>query len=328
MAKKSSKANKGKAVASKAAGTSRGNSSSSQASASSPPLHGANTSSVSTSRSPLPPATASPVSVLPNATVGASISSSSPSVPVPAPAPASPAAQVPPAGYRAAGGDGRMSSIEKYILDLLDSDRRENALAELSAEVLSVYPLLSPPSLTPEQSNRVCNALALLQCVASHPDTKILFAQARIPFYLYVFLGTIGESRPFEYLRLATLGVMGALVKVATFIVQKLLLDDVGLQYVCYLPERVFAVNHALENVLASLAEQPSTRLLKHVIRCYLRFLDDGRSLWVLRNFLPKRLTDGTFDHCLREDQTARMWLQQLLDNLSGRPVTKEGGGI
>ncbi|KAK4398547.1 CCR4-NOT transcription complex subunit [Sesamum angolense] len=233
-------------------------------------------------------------------------------------------------------------------------------VAILLQEVLSVYPLLSPPSLTPEQSNRVCNALALLQCVASHPDTKILFAQARIPFYLYIFLGTIGESRPFEYLRLATLGVMGALVKVpdtrviifllsseimplclrametgsalsravATFIVQKLLMDDVGLQYICYLPERVFAVNHALENVLASLAEQPSTRLLKHVIRCYLRFLDDGRSLWVLRNFLPKRLTDGTFDHCLREDQTARMWMQQLLDNLPGRPVTKEGGGI
>ncbi|KAL0362850.1 UNVERIFIED_CONTAM: CCR4-NOT transcription complex subunit [Sesamum calycinum] len=178
-----------------------------------------------------------------------------------------------------------------------------------------------------------CNP-PLLKCVASHPDTKILFAQGT--FIASGLIAAAGELslftsysiRPFEYLRLATLGVMGALVKVATFIVQKLLMDDVGLQYICYLPERVFAVNHALENVLASLAEQPSTRLLKHVIRCYLRFLDDGRSLWVLRNFLPKRLTDGTFDHCLREDQTARMWMQQLLDNLPGRPVTKEGGGI
>ncbi|KAK4439772.1 CCR4-NOT transcription complex subunit [Sesamum alatum] len=382
MGKKSSKANKGKAAASKAAGTSRGNSTSSQASASSPLLHGASSSSASTSLSPLPAATASPASALPSASVGASSSSPSPSAPAPVPVPASasPALQVPPAGSRAAGGDGRMSWVEKQILDLLDCDRRENALAELSMkrvafqglapllwfsfgtvaillqEVLSVYPLLSPPSLTPEQSNRVCNALALLQCVAAHPDTKILFAQARIPFYLYVFLGTIGESRPFEYLRLATLGVIGALVKVpetrvtifllsseimplclrametgsalsrtvATFIVQRLLLDDVGLQYVCYLPERVFAVNHALGNVIASLAEQTSTRLLKHVIRCYLRLLDDARSIWVLRNFLPKRLTDGTFDHCLREDQTARMWLQQLLGNLLGRPVTEE----
>ncbi|KAL0443351.1 UNVERIFIED_CONTAM: CCR4-NOT transcription complex subunit [Sesamum latifolium] len=166
--------------------------------------------------------------------------------------------------------------------------------------------------------------------------------------------------RPFEYLRLATLGVMGALVKifliqvvvsgfkhvtktcdvpdtrviifllsseimplclrametgsalsraVATFIVQKLLLDDVGLQYICYLPERVFAVNHALENVLTSLAEQPSTRLLKHVIRCYLRFLDDGRkikqlecgcnSCWTIFQDvqLPKKV--GASDHMI-----------------------------
>lgn len=32
--------------------------------------------------------------------------------------------------------------------------------------------MLSPPTLTPQASNRVCNALALLQCVASHSETK------------------------------------------------------------------------------------------------------------------------------------------------------------
>ena len=37
------------------------------------------------------------------------------------------------------------------------------------------YPLLSPPALSAHASNRVCNALALLQCVASHPDTRTLF---------------------------------------------------------------------------------------------------------------------------------------------------------
>ncbi|KAI3456900.1 hypothetical protein Pfo_013563 [Paulownia fortunei] len=356
MAKKSSKATKAKVAASKAA-PARG-ASSSHASASSSPLHGASSPSIGASSS----------------------SSSSPS------ATGSPALLVPPGGSRAAIGDGRTRSVVKHILDLRDHDRRENALAELSKmrgvfqdlapllwfsfgtiaillqEVLSVYPLLSPPSLTPEQSNRVCNALALLQCVASHPDTRIFFAEASIPFYLYAFLSTIGQSRPFDYLRLATLGVIGALVKVpdteviifllssevmplclrametgselsrtwqvAIFIVHRLLLDDVALQYVCYLPERLFAVCLALGNVVASLAEQPSPRLLKLVIRCYLRFLEDERSLWALRKFLPKRLIDGTFDNCLREDETARMWVQQLLDNVQGPPVTQEGGGI
>lgn len=45
----------------------------------------------------------------------------------------------------------------------------------LLQEIVSVYPLLSPPNLTANVSNRVCNALALLQCVASHSETRQLF---------------------------------------------------------------------------------------------------------------------------------------------------------
>lgn len=65
------------------------------------------------------------------------------------------------------------------------------------------------------QSNRVCNALGLLQCVASHNETRALFLQAHIPIFLYPFLHTTSsKTRPFEYLRLTSLGVIGALVKV------------------------------------------------------------------------------------------------------------------
>ena len=42
----------------------------------------------------------------------------------------------------------------------------------LSQEIINIYPAINPPVLTAHQSNRVCNALALLQCVASHPDTR------------------------------------------------------------------------------------------------------------------------------------------------------------
>lgn len=45
----------------------------------------------------------------------------------------------------------------------------------LLQEIVSVYPLLAPPNLTAHVSNRVCNALALLQCVASHSETRQLF---------------------------------------------------------------------------------------------------------------------------------------------------------
>ncbi len=72
----------------------------------------------------------------------------------------------------------------------------------------------NPAALTPAASNRCCNALALLQCVASHIETRALFLNAHVPLFLYPFLNTTHTHRPFEYLRLTSLGVVGALVKV------------------------------------------------------------------------------------------------------------------
>jgi CCR4-NOT transcription complex subunit 9 len=52
-------------------------------------------------------------------------------------------------------------------------------MASLLQEIISVYPLLNPSQLTAAASNRVCNALALLQCVASHTETRGLFLSGK-----------------------------------------------------------------------------------------------------------------------------------------------------
>ena len=273
--------------------------------------------------------------------------------------------------------EGAPEDLSALILQLLDPSTREAALVDLSkrreefpdlahalwyspatiaclvAEIISIYPALSPTLLTVNASNRVCNALALLQVVASHKETKDAFLKgvwglewgrvwrkvpggseqaranhptppsllparaAHIPLYLYPFLNTMARTKPFEYLRLTSLGVIGALVKqddpdvvgfllkteiiplclrimeagselsrtVATFIVQKILMDDTGLAYVCATPERFLAVANVLQAVCNSLAEEKSIRLLKHVVRCYLRLADNSqyvlfRSRW------------------------------------------------
>lgn len=183
-------------------------------------------------------------------------------------------------------------------------------MSSLLQEILSVYPLLSPPALTASASNRVCNALALLQCVASHNETRALFLQAHIPLFLYPFLNTTSKTRPFEYLRLTSLGVIGALVKlndnsdvisfllsteiiplclrimengselsktVAIFIVQKILLDEMGLSYICQTYERFYAVGTVLSSMVNQLVDTQAVRLLKHVVRCYLRLSDNMR---------------------------------------------------
>ena len=320
---------------------------------------------------------------------------------------------------------------EQLVLDLTNPSTKETALLELSKkresfpelapylwhsfgtmaallqEIVSIYPMLQPPSLTAHASNRVCNALALLQCVASHPETRSLFLQgqslravggtrppggrssgererqwrgrgalgvrgvdrggergdltrapsrrrprrrpaAHIPLFLYPFLNTVSKTRPFEYLRLTSLGVIGALVKVddtevinfllsteiiplclrtmetgselsktvATFIVQKILLDAVGLNYICATAERFFAVGAVLSSMVTGLAEQPSVRLLKHIVRCYLRLSDNPRAREALRQCLPDLLRNPQFTACLKDDVTTRRWLAQLLVNV------------
>ncbi|CAG7815013.1 unnamed protein product [Allacma fusca] len=268
--------------------------------------------------------------------------------------------------------------IYQWILELSNPSTRENALLELSKkrevvldlapmlwfsfgtmagllqEIVSIYPYINPPTLTAHQSNRVCNALALLQCVASHAETRSMFLAAHIPLFLYPFLHTVSKTRPFEYLRLTSLGVIGALVKndevevinflltteiiplclrimetgnelsktVATFILQKILLDDSGLNYICQTYDRFSHVAMILGKMVLSLAKEPSARLLKHVVRCYLRLSDNSRAREALRQCLPDQLKDSTFSKCLKDDKSTKHWLSQLLKNVEASPPT------
>lgn len=218
----------------------------------------------------------------------------------------------------------------------------------LLGEIVAVYPLLLPPALNPTNLNRVCNALALLQCVASHAETRTLFLQTNLPLYLYPFLNTLLKQRLFEYLRLTLLGVVGALVKndtpeviqflltteiiplclrimeqlselsktVAIFIVQKILVDDAGLAYVCQTFERFTAVAGVLETMVEQLVQNQTGRLLKHVVRCYLRLSDNADAKKVLVQQLPEALKDGTFAGVLRGDEATKRCLNQLLVNI------------
>lgn len=192
-----------------------------------------------------------------------------------------------------------MEEITQWLHQIKDTSTRETSLTELSKkretfadlalfiwytpgviaallqEIISTYQLLAPPNLNNNSSNRACNVLALFQCVAAHAETRLHFLNAQIPIFLYPFLNTVNKNKPFEYLRLTALGVIGALVKadnsevinfllsteiiplclrimergselsktVATFIVQRILLDDSGLSYVCHTGERFYAVS-------------------------------------------------------------------------------------
>ncbi len=69
--------------------------------------------------------------------------------------------------------------------------------------------------------------------------------------------------------------------------------------------------------MVGALTKAQSSRLLKHVIRCYLRLSDHPRAREALRQCLPEPLRDSTFAASLKDDQNTRRWLGQLLGNLS-----------
>ena len=69
-------------------------------------------------------------------------------------------------------------------------------ISVLLQEIIMVYPMLSPPVLSSNSSTRVCNALALLQCVASHPETKPKFMGG-----MFFFSSTISFQFHFKFHR-------------------------------------------------------------------------------------------------------------------------------
>ncbi len=62
----------------------------------------------------------------------------------------------------------------------------------------------------------------------------------------------------------------------------KILLDN-GLNYICATYERFYAVGTVLADMVAQLVESQTARLLKHVVRCFLRLSFSSSNLRVFR---------------------------------------------
>ncbi|KAJ2891063.1 RNA-binding protein, CCR4-NOT complex subunit Rcd1 [Coemansia aciculifera] len=219
----------------------------------------------------------------------------------------------------------------------------------LYQEIIAIYPLLNPPALTMPVSNRACNSLALLQLVATHEQTRMQLLKANVPQLLYPFLSTTSKAKQYDNLRLTSLGVIGALVKydnhevisffvateflplclkimdigselckvVATFIFQKIILDDGGFNYVTSHPKRLHTVLVILSNVIKQMVAAPSGRLLKSVTKCLIRLADNPKACEEMRGDVTENLRDSTFAQVLAEDVSYRRLVYQLIIKLA-----------
>ncbi|PPD99763.1 hypothetical protein GOBAR_DD03235 [Gossypium barbadense] len=218
--------------------------------------------------------------------------------------------------------------------------------------ITSAYRPLLYDGLTENAVTQVCNAIALFQCVASHPDTRIPFIRATMPVYLYPFLNTMSNERSYECLRITSLGVIGSLAKVedpevieyllstqifpsclrcmevgktlsrtvSTFIIYRILLSEKGLKYCFVLAERYLSVSQCLGKLVENLSEDDAENLphlLKNIIGCYLRLSENERTRPQLSSYIPWKLLDGKYANIVRSDPMALADLRQLIRKLS-----------
>lgn len=160
----------------------------------------------------------------------------------------------------------------------------------LLQNIIQVYPYLNTNYIQQSISEKTCNILGLFQCICLDPVTKHLFIKANLTIYLYPLINTPLRQKPFEHIRVTSLGIIGALVKnqdheiikylintelivlclriikrgyelpriVATFILQKILLDNHGLVYICQTDERLYAVIDILIEIFSEVVEKQS----------------------------------------------------------------------
>jgi len=268
--------------------------------------------------------------------------------------------------------NAQYEKIFQNILELLDPATREQALAELNKkkdtyedlapilwnsfgvmtillqEIVSIYPYLLSPNITNQLINRAGCVINLLQCIASHNDTRGLFLRTHILYFLYPFLKTNNRNRSSEYLRKATLFLISSMVKndnkdaieflisseiiplflrilevgsdaeksFAINIIYKILYCDSGLIYICQSINRFRAVEITLKLVLDSLPATQSLPMAKYVIRCYARLAENPKIREILSKYLPSAFNDLTILHIIKDDNNTKRCLTNLLVSL------------
>lgn len=124
----------------------------------------------------------------------------------------------------------------------------------------------------------------------------------------------------------------------ATFILEKVLTDELGRRYACATAERFYALSSVLGGMVVGLSKNPSSRLLKHIIKCYLLITQDDNAFEALKKCFPPPLRyfikpfgllakigfkcfcvrDGSLLHIMENDPITQQNLKLLLQKLNG----------
>ncbi|KAM6548985.1 hypothetical protein CsatB_020661 [Cannabis sativa] len=228
-------------------------------------------------------------------------------------------------------------SVEEAIALLKDDLTRPNALV-LLGKMKSNHQNMGP--MVWKSSGTI---FILLKSVASHPQSRKEF----IKEYLYPLISITHRQEPYENLRVASLGVVGSLLKqddaealhyliqgdifskcliclqtdsltvktVAVFILERFLsIGEEGLEHCCSSAENFLSLSRTLAQNIQDLGREPCKRFLNHMINCYLKLAENPRACDILEWQLPAKLTNVTF---LQNDPTLITSVRKLVLKVS-----------
>ena len=257
--------------------------------------------------------------------------------------------------------------IIKYIEEIKNEDTRSQALENLFKykekcnnlaiylwysgftmtaflqEIVNGYQYLNIPNISNEKLNKVKYIISLIQTIALHSKTRKEFLDSQLLVFLYPFLRCSNKNKSYDVIRVTTLSVIAALVKIndsdvinflikteiipvilrsmekgteiirftASFIIQRIIEDINGLKYICDLRERLYVIICVLN---AMLQNKSSNRIIKHVLKMFLCLKENKEAKFLIRQHFPQKLKDINFIRSL--DESSQRKVNSLLKSL------------
>ena len=216
-------------------------------------------------------------------------------------------------------------------------------MAVFLQEIIKTYEYLTTRKYNNEKINKGKYIVSLIQEIALHPFTRKEFLDSQILVFLYPFLRCSNKTKSYDVIRVTSLSVIAALVKIddsdvinflikteiipiilrnmekgteiirstASFIIQRIIEDINGLKYMCNIRERLDAILSVLNLMIQN---KPSNRIIKDVLKIYLGLKENKEAKSLIRQNFPKKLKDLKFISTL--DESSQRKIESLLKSL------------
>ena len=269
--------------------------------------------------------------------------------------------------------------IIKYIEDIKKDRNRINAIKQLSKyseknsllsiylwystgviaailqEIINYYQYFSLLKLTQEKSNELCAAISLFKCVASNVETRDKFIDSQLPIFLYPFLSNTSKSKPYEYVKLTTLSLFGALVNdnnskiisyltgkeiiplclriiergtelskfTASFILLRITNNESGFNYICENKNRFYIIIRVLSIALKG---KLSSRIVKFFFKIFARLSENKKIRTILKTVLQEEIKGQNYYENLDDSSkdSFNILKKNLEDNTSEMDINIE----